>query len=102
MKVPGTNIDIRVNEPSEEIEMVAHSGVCKYCGGIVKMMRDTATFKLQPDNCHCLLCGQRYHVDVKGSIHEWELRQWGQKELLLNLGDIKMHDREYKIKDHRV
>lgn len=79
MKVPDTEIDLRVNEPSEEIEMVAHSGVCKYCEGIVKMMRDLKTAKLQPDNCHCLLCGQRYYVDIKDSISEWELNQWEQK-----------------------
>lgn len=79
MKIPGTDIEARIGEPPEEIEMVAHSGECKYCGGIVKMMRDMKTAKLQPDNCQCLLCGQKYFVNIKGDIHKWEIEQWRQK-----------------------
>ena len=79
MKIPDTDVEIRVNESPERIEMVAHSGECKYCGGVVKMMRDWDTAKLQPDNCHCLMCGQRYFVEINGSIKEWEIKQWMQK-----------------------
>lgn len=86
MKVPGTEFDLRINEPSEKIEMFAHSGECKYCNGIVKMMRDFETFKLQPDNCQCLLCGQRYFVEIIGSIEEWELNQWKQKGQTFAMG----------------
>lgn len=71
---------LRIGEPSENIEMVAHSAECRYCNGIVKMMRDNITFQLQPDNCSCLKCGQRYYVKIEGSIEEWELNQWRQKE----------------------
>ena len=79
MKIPDTDVEIRVNEPPERIEMVAHSGECKYCGGVVKMTRDMNTGKLQPDNCYCLMCGQRYFVEINGSIKEWEIKQWMQK-----------------------
>ena len=85
MKVPGTDVDVRVNEPPEKIEMVAHSGVCKYCEGIVKMMRDINIAKLQPNNCYCLFCGQRYYVEIPGSIGEWELNQWKQKQQGLDI-----------------
>lgn len=81
MKVPGTNFDVRVEEPPEKIEMTAHSGECRYCGSIVKMSRDIVTAELQPDKCWCLLCGQRYFVEIRGSIEEWEAEQWRQKEL---------------------
>lgn len=30
MKIPGTDVEVRVNEPPEEIEMVAHSADCRY------------------------------------------------------------------------
>jgi hypothetical protein len=79
MKVPGTDIDVRIHEPPEKIEMVAHSADCRYCNGIVKMRRDIVTGRLQPDNCMCLLCGQRYFVKIEGDIYEWELNQWKQK-----------------------
>lgn len=83
MKIPGTDIAVRISEPPEKIEMVAHSGECRYCGGIVKMLRDMNTAKLQPDKCWCLMCGQRYFVDIKGSIEEWEIEQWNQKMILI-------------------
>jgi len=79
MKIPDTDIDVRIEESPEKIEMVAHSGVCRYCKGIVKMMRDMKTARLQPDNCQCLLCGQRYFVGIEGDVGEWELNQWRQK-----------------------
>lgn len=79
MKVPDTDIDIRIGEPPEKIEMVAHSAECRYCKGIVKMMRDMETARLQPNNCLCLFCGQRYFVEIQGDIREWELNQWRQK-----------------------
>lgn len=79
MKVPGTDIDVRFKEPPEKIEMTAHSGECRYCGGMVKMGRDPSTGGLQPANCSCLLCGQRYFVEIKGSIKEWDIEQWKQK-----------------------
>ena len=79
MKIPGTDIDVRIDEPSEEIEMVAHAAECRYCKGVVKMARDPATGKLQPDRCSCLMCGQRYYVKIVGDIKEWELNQWKQK-----------------------
>ncbi len=79
MKIPGTNFDLRIEELPEKIEMVAHSADCRYCNGIVKMMRDDKTFELQQDNCRCLMCGQRYFVEIPGSVKEWELKQWQQK-----------------------
>lgn len=46
-------------------------------------MRDRDTGILQPDNCQCLQCGQKYFVDIREDgiedIHEWELNQWRQK-----------------------
>lgn len=79
IKIPETDIELRIDYPPEEIEMFAHSGECRYCNGIVKMIRDTNTGKLRLDNCWCLLCGQRYYVKIEGSIEEWELNQWEQK-----------------------
>lgn len=88
IKVPGTNYDVRINKPPEKIEMVAHSADCKYCNGIVKMMRDQITIKLQPDNCSCLMCGQRYYVEIEGGdIDKWEAKQWDQKNI--RLGYVK-------------
>lgn len=86
MKAPGTDIDVRIDEPPEEIEMVAHSADCKHCNGIVKMIRDPETFKLQPDKCWCLMCGQRYFVKIENSIEEWELKQWRQKGVTFAMG----------------
>ncbi len=81
MKVPDTDFDIklRYNEPPGKIEFTAHAGVCNYCKGIVKMFRDQITFKLQPDDCRCLVCGQPYFVEVVGTIEDWEQNQWVQK-----------------------
>ncbi len=79
MKVQGTNFDIRIGKTPEKIEMMAHSADCRYCNGVVKMMRDPETFKLQPNNCQCLMCGQRYYVEITSTIEEWELEQWRQK-----------------------
>jgi len=79
MKVIDTDIDVRYNKPAESIEMHAHSGECKYCKGVVKMLRHPQTGQLQPNWCHCLLCGQPYFVEIIGSIKNWELNQWNQK-----------------------
>lgn len=83
MKIPDTDFDLRIDFPPEKIEMVAHSAECRYCNGIVKMMRDPQSFELQPDNCSCLMCGQRYFVEIDVSIEEWERLQWYQKNLLV-------------------
>ena len=74
-----SNLEIRIKEPPEKIEMFAHSGECRHCKGLVKMMRDPKSFKLQPNNCQCLCCGQPYYVEIQGTIEEWELNQWKQK-----------------------
>ena len=79
MKLPGTNFDVRIDKPSEKIEMAAHFAECRYCNGIVKMMRDSETFRLQPYNCLCLMCGQKYYVEILGTVEDWELKQWQQK-----------------------
>ena len=87
MKVPGTNFDVRINEPPEKIEMVAHAGECLYCHEIVKMMRDRVTFKLQPNDCRWIMCGQRYYVDIgEEGIDAWELMQWRQKGQTFAMG----------------
>lgn len=90
MKIPGTEFDLRINEPPEKIEMVAHSGECRYCNGIVKMIRDMETGKLQPNNCSCLMCGQRYYVEIpEGDINKWEVEQWKQKASLEDINNLK-------------
>ena len=73
-------IIIRARQPKEEITFYAHAGVCKYCGGIVKMPRDDK-YELEPDKCWCLLCGQPYYVNVNKGIDLglWEDKQWNQK-----------------------
>lgn len=86
MKVPGTEFDLRIKEPPEEIEMIAHSADCRYCNGVVKMMRDDKTFELRPDNCRCLKCGQGYYVKILGAVEEWELKQWRQKGQTFAMG----------------
>jgi hypothetical protein len=86
MKVPGADFDLRVEEPPEKIEMVAHSADCRYCNGIVKMMRNRETLELQPDNCSCLGCGQRYYVEILGDVEAWELKQWRQKGQMFAMG----------------
>lgn len=73
--------DLRVNEEPELLkEMLAHSGECKYCGtnGLVKMVRDKDTFRLKPDQCYCVVCGQRYYMEI-ADLDAWELKQWQQK-----------------------
>lgn len=70
----------------EPITMHAHAGRCRYCTswgepGIVKMPRtDGPPYALRPDHCWCMLCGQRYFVDIpNGDIVAWEMEQWQQK-----------------------
>lgn len=86
MKVPGTDFDVRIEEPSEQIEMYAHSADCRYCNGVVKMFRDPVTMRLQPDNCSCLMCGQRYFVVISDTIETFELEQWRQKGQTFAMG----------------
>jgi hypothetical protein len=86
MKVPGTEFELRINEPPEKIEMTAHSADCTHCNGVVKMLRDDKTFKLQPNNCRCLMCGQPYFVEIPGCLAEWELKQWRQKGQTFAMG----------------
>lgn len=70
---------IRTEEPPELLaEMHAHVGLCRHCGGIVKMARSQETGKLMPDSCHCFFCGQRYFMEI-ADIDAWEAEQWDQK-----------------------
>jgi len=72
----------RFNEPGEETVFFAHAAECRYCpGGIVKMTRHPETFALQPDQCFCLQCGQRYFVRVDNPV-VFEIEQWRQKAML--------------------
>ncbi len=86
LKVPGTDFDVRVNDPPEQIEMYAHSADCRYCDGIVKMFRDPETMILLPNNCSCLSCGQRYFVKIEDTIESFELKQWRQKGQTFAMG----------------
>lgn len=70
--------ELRIDRPAEQIEMHAHKGECKYCGGLVKMSRHLKTLELEPDNCWCLRCGQHYFV-VTDDIRDWEHKQWREK-----------------------
>lgn len=77
---------MRFDEPSETITFEAHTGACRYCGGIVKMCRDPKTFRLLPSRCLCLQCGQPYHV-VTDDLEAWERQQWDQKAARIR-GDL--------------
>ncbi len=68
-----------LRKASLPITFFAHSGKCTECDdGLVKMSRDPKTFELQPDNCLCLNCGQKYHVEVE-NLEKFEEDQWIQK-----------------------
>lgn len=70
----------RLDAPSEAITFTAHDASCPHCGGPVKMPRDPQTMELQPTECRCLFCAQRYHVVLDTeTIGEWEARQWREK-----------------------
>lgn len=71
----------RWNEPPEPIDIHGWRGQCRYCkNGEVVVSRHPETMKIQPDKCHCLLCGQIYFVKVDpDKIDEWERLQWEQK-----------------------
>ena len=86
IKVPGTDFDVRINDPPEKIEMYAHSADCRYCNGVVKMFRDPKTMELQPNNCSCIQCGQRYFVVIPDCIEAFELQQWRQKGQTFAMG----------------
>lgn len=69
---------MRHQEEKEKIEFFAHSATCKYCEGIVKMNRNIKTYELEPNNCYCFGCGQRYYCEVD-NLTEFESQQWQQK-----------------------
>jgi hypothetical protein len=67
------------NEPEMSEPWHAFRSVCRYCKeGIVMMLRHPKTFKLTPDLCYCINCGQRYFVEIL-DIHKWEQEQFQQK-----------------------
>lgn len=69
----------RYKEPSILLkQMFAHEGHCEICGGIVKMYRDSTTYRLKPEECQCIACGQYYHMEIP-DIDAWEKEQWDQK-----------------------
>lgn len=68
----------RSDQPSEPIVFHAHSGHCTNCGQVVKMRRSDQG-KLLPENCWCLLCGQRYHVEGVTDLAAFDREQWNQK-----------------------
>jgi hypothetical protein len=69
----------RFNQPPEELaSMYAHKGTCVHCGGMVKMLRDSKTGKINPDQCFCFGCGQHYYMLID-DIENWEKTQWEQK-----------------------
>jgi hypothetical protein len=69
----------RYKEPPEQLnEMHAHEGQCRYCKNVVKMYRDSVTYKLKPKECQCILCGQYYYMDIP-DLDAWEKEQWQQK-----------------------
>jgi hypothetical protein len=78
--VPGTNVKMRGNETPEKLnEMTAHEGKCRHCGSAVKMSRSKFyPYRLRPDCCFCILCGQRYWMEIE-NIKAWEREQWKQK-----------------------
>jgi hypothetical protein len=59
--------------------MKAWKGVCKYCGGVVKMLRDSKSQELAPDSCVCFRCLQGYHMQIE-NMESFEKEQWEQKE----------------------
>lgn len=71
----------RWNQPPEPIDIYGWRGKCRYCkGGEVVVLRHPKTMKIQPDKCHCLLCGQNYFVEIDpAKVPEWEQLQWEQK-----------------------
>jgi len=39
--------------------------------------------RLEPDQCWCLSCGQRYFMEIE-NIMKWQLDQWDQKWEMVN------------------
>jgi hypothetical protein len=75
------NVVSRGDEKPERIkELVGFKGECKYCGdmGLVQIFRNMKTLALEFDRCYCLLCGQRYFIEVE-DVKAWEEKQWQQK-----------------------
>jgi hypothetical protein len=76
---------MRKDSPKEFLhQMIAHSGKCIYCEGVVKMTRHRITCELDPKKCFCLQCGQKYWMDIL-DIEEWEREQWRQKKERLGI-----------------
>lgn len=70
----------RRNEPPEKLEeMFAHEGICRYCNGPVKMWRDQKTLVLLPELCFCIVCSQKYFMEID-DLEAWEAEQWRQKD----------------------
>ena len=78
---------MRINEKPVKLDaMFAHQADCHFCDtGIVKMSRNRETLELEPHNCWCLLCGQRYYMDIE-DLKEFDDRQGHQKTLKRNWG----------------
>jgi hypothetical protein len=73
------DVTLRSHYPSELLsEMWAWKGVCKYCDGVVKMLRETKSCKLAPDSCVCFRCLQSYHMEIE-DIETFEKEQWEQE-----------------------
>lgn len=73
------DVELRGHYPSELLtEMEAWKGACKYCDGVVKMLRDSKSHKLTPDSCVCFRCLQSYHMEIE-NIEAFEAKQWAQK-----------------------
>ena len=70
-----------LKEPEQLMEFKGHKGECRYCeDGLVKMGRNRETFDLEPNNCFCLLCGQRYYyVYPEKTLEELDMRLWEEK-----------------------
>jgi len=77
---------MRLDQPPEELlGFKGHSGTCKHCFGLVKMLRSCVPpHQLIPNACTCIRCGQPFFVKVEGSLEDFDREQWEQKEA----GDI--------------
>jgi len=73
-------LNCRFSEPIELLEsMYAHKGKCHYCEQeAVKM--PVIESKLDPKNCWCLFCGQRYYMEIE-DLNKWAIEQWKQKTI---------------------
>lgn len=86
MKVPGPDIDFRGHDAHVLLkEMHGHSGVCLFCPdgqGTVKMRRENEEpFRLIPNACWCLLCGQSYFMEIS-DLEAFDRDQWIEKQTM--------------------